>query len=104
MPANPTTILSSVLQWLRGGYPDGVPREDYVALLAVLRHKLTDTEVREVVAALTEDQKVVEPITSAEIESAIVDQSLQEASDEDVARVRARLAAGGWPLARPSDV
>lgn len=28
---------------------------------------------------------------------------LQRASDEDVTRVAARLAAGGWPLADPPD-
>jgi Protein of unknown function (DUF3349) len=31
----------------------------------------------------------------------INDSVLQQASDEDVARVSARLASGGWPLADP---
>jgi hypothetical protein len=32
----------------------------------------------------------------------INDAVLQRGSDEDVVRVSARLAAGGWPLADPS--
>ncbi|MCX5041742.1 DUF3349 domain-containing protein [Aldersonia sp. NBC_00410] len=91
--------LSAALNWLRGGYPEGVPREDYVALLAVLRHKLTDVEVREVAAALTAERENGEPIDPEEIEATIAELSLQEPCEEDVARVQARLAAGGWVLA-----
>jgi hypothetical protein len=91
--------IGAALGWLRGGYPEGVPREDYVALLAVLRHKLTEAEVREVAAAITAERDSGEPIEAAEIEAAISELSLQESSDEDVARVQARLAAGGWTLA-----
>ena len=40
-----------------------------------------------------------EDITTADIEKLINDATLDEASDADVARVSARLAAGGWPLA-----
>jgi Protein of unknown function (DUF3349) len=91
--------LTAALNWLRGGYPDGVPREDYVALLAVLRHKLTDAEIREAAATLTAERNLDEPIDSDEIEAAIAELSLQDPSDEDVARIQARLAASGWPLA-----
>ncbi|WP_068277793.1 DUF3349 domain-containing protein [Aldersonia kunmingensis] len=96
MARNP---ISAALDWLRGGYPDGVPREDYVALLAVLRHKLTEAEVREVAALITAEREADKPIDSAEIEATIAELSLQEPCDEDVARVQARLAAGGWTLA-----
>ena len=37
-----------VADWLREGYPTGVPEQDYVALLALLRRKLTEEEVEEV--------------------------------------------------------
>ena len=37
--------LQRVVAWLREGYPAGVPEQDYVALLALLRRRLTDDEV-----------------------------------------------------------
>jgi hypothetical protein len=60
MPLTP--VLSRVIEWLRAGYPEGVPEHDYIPLFALLGSQLTN---------------------------------------EDVNRVRSRLAAGGWPLARP---
>ncbi len=53
--ANP---VGKVLDWLRAGYPDGVPPRDYFPLIALLRRQqLTDDEVREVAAALTVEQR-----------------------------------------------
>ena len=43
-------VVSRVLDWLRAGYPDGVPQQDYVALLGILRRHLTDEEIVEIVA------------------------------------------------------
>ena len=86
--------------WLRAGYPAGVPRGDYVALLGVLRRKLTEEEVRRIAVDLA-DQSVLagdDPISTADIEQTISSALLQEATPQDVARVSARLAAGGWPL------
>ena len=40
-------------------------------------------------------------ITRQDVEAMIRQATLQQATDEDVARVAARLAAGGWPLADP---
>ena len=42
-----------------------------------------------------------QPETAEAIRKAIASVTDQTASDADVARVRARLAAGGWPLAKP---
>jgi hypothetical protein len=90
------------VDWLRAGYPTGVPKRDYVALLGLLRRKLTDDEVRKIAQELaSESQKSDEPITTTDIEAMIDDKVLQSATPEDVARVSARLAAGGWPLADP---
>ena len=44
-------------------------------------------------------QKTSDPITTRDIEEMINTAVLQPASPQDVARVSARLAAGGWPLA-----
>jgi hypothetical protein len=42
-----TGILNRVVAWLRRGYPSGVPEHDYIALLALLRRRLTDDPFRE---------------------------------------------------------
>jgi hypothetical protein len=97
-----SNFLTRSVDWLRAGYPTGVPRRDYVALLGLLRRKLTEDEVRKIAQELAdESQKSSEPISTADIEAMIDDKVLQTATPEDVARVSARLAAGGWPLVDP---
>lgn len=90
------------VEWLRAGYPAGVPRGDYVALLGLLRRKLTEEEIHKIAQDLA-DQSVqtADPISVQDIEAMISESVLQHASAEDVARVSARLAAGGWPLVDP---
>ncbi|MFE3187806.1 DUF3349 domain-containing protein [Nocardia sp. NPDC059240] len=94
------SILAAVLEWLRAGYPHGVPREDYVALFAVLHRKLTDQEVDEVIEQLLASDGVLD---RAAIETAIQGLAHEKPGADDVNRVAARLAAGGWPLAHPSE-
>jgi hypothetical protein len=97
-----SNFLVRSLEWLRAGYPAGVPRQDYVALLGLLRRKLTDEEIRRFARDLADQaQASSDPITTQDIEALINDVILQQASEDDVARVSARLAAGGWPLADP---
>jgi hypothetical protein len=98
-----SNFLVRAVQWLRAGYPSGVPRQDYVALLGLLRRKLTETEVHQIAANLA-SQAGGDDIGLAEIERLISGSVLQVASPEDVARVSARLAAGGWPLADPPPI
>lgn len=94
-------ILQRVIGWLRAGYPEGVPAGDYVALLGVLRRKLTEEDIEVIVTELTSGRP--EPVTPEEIRDLIRSHALQEPSRKDVARVSARLAAGGWPLGDPDD-
>ncbi|ANS31431.1 hypothetical protein R1CP_34085 [Rhodococcus opacus] len=96
-----TAVPAKVLAWVRGGYPHGIPREDYVALFAVLHRHLTETEVGEIVDELSapaghalEDGR----IDRAEIEDAIAHLVHEHPDDDDITRVASRLAAGGWPL------
>jgi len=99
-----STFVGRALEWLRAGYPAGVPRQDYVVLLGLLRRKLTDFEVHQIARELAGLAEQGEEITSADVENLINEATLDEASEQDVARVSARLAAGGWPLAdAPAD-
>jgi hypothetical protein len=91
-------VLSSIIGWLRAGYPEGVPDVDYVPLFALLASQLTDAEVAQIA---TELQSASDPDSAEAIRKAIGWVTNGQARDSDVARVRARLAGGGWPLARP---
>ncbi len=95
-------VLASVLTWLRKGYPEGVPPKDYIPLLALLRKRLTDDEVDAVVADLRATGEI-DPDRAA-VGEAIERVAQQEPTDEDVALVASRLAAGGWPLAGSLEV
>jgi hypothetical protein len=106
-----TSLLASILNWLRAGYPDGVPGPDRVPLLALLRATpLTEEQIKEVVRNITAharsnqtgaaDSAAVADgeITKDEIEEFISEVSHHDAGPENVARVAAVLAAAGWPL------
>jgi Protein of unknown function (DUF3349) len=94
-----SNLAVRALEWLRAGYPAGVPRQDYVVLLGLLRRKLTDHEVRQIVSELAALAQQGEEITTADVEKLINSATLDEPAEADVARVSAHLAAGGWPLA-----
>jgi hypothetical protein len=90
-------VLSAIIGWLRAGYPEGVPSVDYIPLFALLGSQLTDKEVYEIAEELAKES---DPDSAEAIRAAIKDVTNHPANDADVNRVRARLAAGGWPLAK----
>jgi hypothetical protein len=66
-----SNFLSRTVEWLRAGYPSGVPRQDYVVLLGLLQRKLTEEEPRTIAQDLT-DESVFnggEPVTADDIET-----------------------------------
>lgn len=102
-----TSLLSSILEWLRAGYPEGVPGHDRVPLLALLRATpLTEDQIKEVVRNITADGSTAVAdgsIDEDEIAAFIKDVSHHDAGPENVQRVAAKLAAAGWPLAGVDD-
>ena len=93
------SVLSKIIEWLRAGYPEGVPDVDYIPLFALLGSQLTNDEVKAIADELANDSK---PESAEAIRRAIAEVSHHPASDADVNRVRATLAGAGWPLAKPS--
>ncbi|MCW2523874.1 MAG: hypothetical protein JWO63_2209 [Frankiales bacterium] len=88
--------LNRIVAFLRAGYPDGVPERDYVPLFALLARQLSEDEVRQVATELAAfEGEASAPL----IRSAITEVTHEHASDHDIARVSAKLAAAGWPLA-----
>ena len=94
------SLFQSILQWLRGGYPEGVPGPDRVPLLALLRTTpLTEEQVKEIVRNITDTETGAGgEITRDEIAEFISDVTNHDAGPENIQRVAARLAAAGWPL------
>ncbi|HEY1918876.1 MAG TPA: DUF3349 domain-containing protein [Streptosporangiaceae bacterium] len=90
-------LLNKVVEWLRAGYPEGVPDVDYIPLFALLGSQLTNDDVAAIAAELATESH---PGSAQAISDAIKTATThQQPTDADINRVRARLAAGGWPLA-----
>lgn len=93
-------FFRSVIRWLQCGYPDGVPGPDRVPLLELLRSTpLTEEQIKEVVDEIDEEVPPGEEIGRDVIEDFISGVTHHDAGPENIARVAARLAAAGWPLA-----
>jgi Protein of unknown function (DUF3349) len=103
-----TSLVQSILNWLRAGYPEGVPGTDRVPLLALLRSTpLTEEQIKEVVRNITADGSSAladGEIGDDEIAAFIKDVTHHDAGPENVKRVAAKLAAAGWPLAGVDDL
>jgi hypothetical protein len=92
-------FLAKIVAWITAGYPDGVPGPDRVPLFALMRQRLTEDEVKAVTMELTK---------RGEFDHVDIGVLITQLTDElptpaDVERVRARLAAKGWPLDDPRD-
>lgn len=82
--------LIPVHELLRRAFPDGVPREDYLPLLVVLREGLSERNLAAVVAELMDDE-----ITVVDNDAAAAT-SVRRPPATDVQRVRDKLAEAGW--------
>jgi hypothetical protein len=89
-------FLTSIVNWLRAGYPDGVPSSDYIPLVALLARRLTADEVRRVSDELIASGTL--PAGNADIGVPITKITDELPREEDLLRVRARLTMAGWPL------
>lgn len=91
-----------VLDWLRAGYPGGVPGPDRVPLLALLRNTpLTEDEIKEVVREISASESIAPPghvIDADEIEKFIEGVAHHDGGPENIKRIADILAAGGWKV------
>ena len=90
-------VLANIVSWLRAGYPEGVPQHDYFPFFALLGSQLTNDEVSAIADELAGEGNPESAAAIRHAISAVTDNNTP--TDADVARVRSRLAAGGWPLA-----
>ena len=94
-----TGLITRVVQWLRAGYPGGLPEQDFVPLIALLRRRLTDAEVTAVGSRLVAAGDL--PASRVDVGTAIARVTSELPSDDDVDRVRRYLVEHGWPEAFP---
>jgi hypothetical protein len=93
--------VARILNWLKAGYPEGIPAHDFPSVLMVLRRNLTDAEIVSIAdnLAMESISNDSEPVTPERIRAMVEEHAFQTASPEDLLRVSAVLARGGWPLA-----
>ena len=85
-------VLDSIVSWLRAGYPQGVPEQDYLPLLALLARRLTNDEVAAVASELGPR---AEGVSTADIGTLITKVTNELPRTEDINRVRSQLATAG---------
>jgi len=95
-------FFQRILDWLRAGYPDGVPPTDFVPLFALLQRRLTKKEIKKVAKELIASNKIPgepkAPISEEEAQELMQEIAGVVPIEADVERVRKRLAKKGWPL------
>lgn len=92
-------FLRNIVSWLRSGYPDGVPQQDYLPILALLSRGLSKDEVTQIAREL----KHVPDPGFIDIGAEILRITDWLPAPADIERVRAKLATYGWPLDNPRD-
>jgi len=97
----PDSPVVRILNWLKAGYPEGIPQNDFPSVLLVLHQNLSDDDIDAIAdeLAIQSVSNGVAPVTADHIRDIVREKAFQTASDDDIRRVSARLAAGGWPLA-----
>ena len=87
-------FLTSIVSWLRAGYPEGIPPTDYFPVLALLSRRLSNDEVKAVAHELMQQDNA----DDIDIGVLITQMTDELPKPDDIERVRSRLAAKGWPL------
>ncbi|WP_226346298.1 DUF3349 domain-containing protein [Agilicoccus flavus] len=88
--------LQRVVDWLRAGYPQGIPEADYIPLFALLRRRLSDEEARQLAAGLVEKGLITPDKLDVAVGYLRITDEL--AGDDELARVVDHLRAYGWEI------
>lgn len=94
-------ILEKVVDWLRAGYPNGVPEVDYIPLFALLSRRLTPEGVQQVIDELVQEGQLNQTVGLDMVRKAITAVTEQPALQSDIERIQERLSAVGWVIPAP---
>lgn len=93
------SYLERVVNWLRAGYPMGVPDQDFVPLLAILKRRLSEDEIHDLGAELVRRGFI--PADKIDVGVGITRVTEELPSDEEMVRVSQLLSDAGWPVDDP---
>jgi hypothetical protein len=85
--------VSSIVAFLRAGYPTGMPATGYVPLAALSRRRASSDEITAITSELVMQR--LRPISATDVGVVITRVTDEMPSPEDIARVQRRLAAIG---------
>ena len=88
--------LDRFLDWLRAGYPAGVPEQDYVPLFALLRRRLSEEEIADLGRELV--VKGMIPADRVDIGVGILSRTDEVPSPDEMHRVGEVLRGAGWDI------
>lgn len=87
-------FVSSLIQWLRAGYPHGMPTQDYIPLMAVLRRRLGEDEILDVSRQLADAGLLPADAVDIGVEITKITDEMPLATD--VERVEENLRTQHW--------
>jgi hypothetical protein len=90
--------VSSIVAFLRAGYPTGVPAVGYAPLLALLPRRVSDDEIRLVISRFVPGRR---PVDNIDVGVEITRVTHEMPSPDDIERVQRRLTAIGWRGGNP---
>ncbi|APT83965.1 DUF3349 domain-containing protein [Corynebacterium aquilae] len=87
-------VIARFLDWLREGYPQGVPEADACAITYVLKRHLNDEDLRAISKAIIEDRGLSQAAEASdeEIREFIEKFEMQTPEEADIERIHAILA------------
>ena len=85
--------VSSIVAFVRAGYPTGMPTTGYVPLAALSRRRASNDEITAITSELIMQRH--RPISNADVGVAITRVTNEMPSQDDIARVQRRLDAIG---------
>jgi hypothetical protein len=85
--------VSSIVAFVRAGYPTGMPATGYLPLAALLRRRICDDEITAITSELIAHGRW--PISPADVGVAITRVTNEMPSPDDIERVQRRLDAIG---------
>jgi Protein of unknown function (DUF3349) len=85
--------VSSIVAFLRAGYPTGMPTTGYVPLAALSRRRASNDEIAAVTSELVMQRR--RPISTTDVGVAITRVTDEMPLPDDIARVQRRLVAIG---------
>ena len=85
--------VSSIVAFVRAGYPNGMPTTGYAPLAALARRRPSNDEISAITSELIMQRS--RPITTVDVGVAIIRVTNAMPSQDDSARVRRRLEAIG---------